>query len=356
MLYRNQGADADNARHIIRSILKLQHNAPGKAMHGVWRTGPDIDREDENWGEFVGTGLIVARERFGALMDADLIQDIDAALVRAAEGAAKRNVLAHYTNIAVMSAFLLDYTGHIAGYYHAGLKNLCGPYARGYGMNMTEYVTLASLGIAMGLEDNAPLPNTRARDFEWAYAPLFAVLDVQPPADLLSEFKTFSGPREILDKVSIFGLIFQAQALLENDWMMGAATGMRRRWDQHFPGTVHWQAGKAGEAPGWLLVHGENAAEVRIIDHRMHVFLTQPNPGHPLRILIQVPGSATKGIRRNVWSLPGMKFEIQTPLPDPAIKIIKDKRLGKVIEVPFLVPASHPARTPALVLSPTKTD
>ena len=423
MLYRNQGADVVNALRIIRNVLKLQHHAPGNKIHGTWRTGLDTDREDENWREFVGTGLIVAREHFGALMDADLIRDIDSALVRAAEGAARRNVSAHYSNIALMSAFLLDYTGHItsndkfreqgkakareifelfsqhktfvefnsptyygidlmglamwrdlapspefrtwakeiestfwqhiARYYHAGLKNLCGPYARSYGMNMTDYVTPTGLAIAMGLEDHLPLPDTRERSFEWAYAPLLALLNVHPPDDLLPEFKTFSGPREILDKISFMGQTFQAQALIEDDWMMGAATGMGRRWDQHFPGTVHWQAGKA---VGWLLVHGENAAEVRIIERKMHVFLTHPDPKHPLRILIQVPGSDTEGIGQNVWSLPGMKFEIQTPLPAPAIRIMKDKRLGKVIEVSFPVPATHPATTAALVLAPMKKD
>lgn len=113
MLYRNQGADIDNSKRVIHSLLKLQHDATGRKLHGVWRTGLDTDREDENWREFVGTGLIVARERFGALMDAELIQEIDAALVRATEGAAKRNVLAHYTNIALMSAFRSTTSGRL---------------------------------------------------------------------------------------------------------------------------------------------------------------------------------------------------------------------------------------------------
>lgn len=95
-------------------------------------------------------------------------------------------------------------------------------------MDMTEYVTITGLAIAMGLEDQAPLPKTRAREFEWASAPMLALLNVRPPADLLSEFKTFSGPREIGDKINLMGLTFQAQAPLEDSWMMGAATGMLR--------------------------------------------------------------------------------------------------------------------------------
>ena len=425
MLYRNEGPDRENAQRVIRELLKLQHNAPGEKIHGMWRTGVDKDRRDQNWREFVGTGLIVAREYFGAAMDSDLIQHIDAALVRATEGAAQRDVSPGYTNIALMSAFLLDYTGHItsnptfqeqgktkaknifdlfsqhktftefnsptyygvnlmglamwrelapspelrtwaeqiestfwqhiAQFYHADLKNVCGPYVRGYGMDMTEYIALVGLSIAMGLEDaqHAPLPDTRDRDFEWAYAPMFALLNVQPPDNLLPEFKTFTGSRDILDHIAYRNHTFQAQALLEPTWMMGAATGMRRRWDQHCPGTVHWQA---GDELGWLIVHGENAAEVKLIDRNMHIFLTQPDADYPLRILIQVPNADINQMGQNAWTLPGMTFNIQTPLSAPTIQLKKEKRFGDVIEIVFPVPDTCSTDTPALVLAPIKTE
>ena len=235
MLFRNEGADRENAQLVIRGILDLQHNNPGKELHGVWRTGVGKDLRDQNWREFIGTGLIVAREYFGDIIDPGLIRDLDAALVRAAQGAAGRDVTPEYTNIALMSAFLLDYTGHIssntafqqqgkakakaildlfsryqtftefnsptyygtnlmalgmwrelgkspqlrtwgktieaalwadiARFYHAGLRNICGPFARAYGMDMTRYNALVGMCIAMGLDgpEHAPLPDTRDR-------------------------------------------------------------------------------------------------------------------------------------------------------------------------------------------------
>lgn len=425
MLYRNAGADRENAQHVMRALLKLQHNVPGDKLHGMWRTGVGKDREDQNWREFVGTGFIVAREYFGDALAPDLMRDIDVALVRAAEGAAQRDVSAGYTNIALMSAFLLDYVGHtaskptfqalgkkkakaihdlffqyktftefnsptyygvnlmglgmwrelaksaelrewgqeiestfwhhIAQFYHADMKNMSGPYVRGYGMDMTQYAALVGLCIAMGFEgpEDAPLPNTRERAFEWAYTPLFAVLNVHPPQDLLDEFKTFSGSREMLHHITYRKNLFQAQAVLESDWMMGAATGMRRRWDQHCPGTVHW---KLGNEMGWLLVHGENAAEAKIEGRNLLIFATESNAEHPLRILIHVPNADLKQITENTWTLPGMTFKIQTALSAPEVSRKTEKRFGDVIEIAFPMPDTVDENTPVLVLSPVKTE
>jgi hypothetical protein len=426
MLLRNQGADRENAQRVIRELLDLQYNTPGESFHGVWRTGLTQDRRDQNWREFVGTGLIVAREYFGDVMDSDLIRDIDAALVRAAEGALERDVTPEYTNIALMSAFLLDYTGHmvsnptfreagkrkagaildlfsrhntftefnsptyygvnlmalgmwrelgkhvelrdgartiesalwadIAQFYHAGLKNLCGPYTRSYGMDMTRYNALLGMCIAMGLEgpEYAPLPMTRERPFEWAYAPLFALLHVQPPEALLPAFKTFGEPRRLFKRIPYRDRVFQAQALLETDWMMGAATGMLRRWEQLCPGTVHWSATSGGEL-GWLLVHGENAASVNIKDQSLYIVLPQPEAEHPLRILVHTPEMRPERFGTDTWTLQGMTFDVRTPLAEPAVDIREDEHFGQVIEIAFPVPDTLPTDAPALVLTPRKT-
>jgi len=425
MLYRNEGADRENAQIVMRNLLNLQYNTPGEKNHGMWRTGVGKDREDQNWREFVGVGFIMAREYFGDVLDPDLMRDLDAALIRAAQGAAVRDVSPEYTNIALMSAFLLNYTGHIASHpafqeqgkekakaildlfslyntftefnsptyygtnllglglwrelgkspelrtwaneietvfwkqiaqcYHAGLKNVCGPYVRGYGMDMTKYAALVGLCIAMGLEDaeHAPLPNTKDRAFEWAYAPLFALLNVKPPTDQLNVFKTFSDAREILYEIPHRNKVFQAQVLLEPTWMMGAATGMRRRWNQHCPGTVHWAV---GNQVGWLLVDGENAAEVKIEDRKLHIYLTQIDVAHPLRILIYAPQANLKTIIGDTWTLPGMTFHVETALPAPTAQIKEEKGFGDIIEIIFPISNTLTTDGPVLVLSPSKTE
>lgn len=425
MLYRNQGADRKNAQLVMREILKLQHDMPGDKKHGMWRTGVNKDREDQNWREFIGVGFIVARAYFEDVLDPTLVREIDAALVRAAQGALERDVSAEYTNIALMSAFLLDYTGHlvsnsafvekgknkakeildlfsrygtftefnsptyygtnllglglwrelgqsgelrmyakeiesvfwkhIAQGYHPGLKNMCGPYVRGYGMDMTQYTALTGICIAMGLEnaDHAPVPNFQNRTFEWAYAPLYALLDVKPPEDLLGEFKAFTIARELSYQIPRRKKVYEAQMVLEPTWMMGAATGMRRRWNQHCPGTVHWAV---GDQVAWLLVDGENAAEVKIADRGLQVFLTEPDADHPLRILVHAPQAHMTMIEDDRWTLPGMTFRVEGGAGKPKVAMKTEKDFGEMIEILFPVSDTQKTNQPALVITPLKTD
>jgi len=372
-----------------------------------------------------GVGFIVARAYFEDVLDSELVREADAALVRAAEGALERDVSAEYTNIALMSAFLLDYTGHmvsneafikqgknkakeildlfsryntftefnsptyygtnllglglwrelgqsvelrmhakkieavfwkhIAQGYHPGLKNMCGQFVRGYGMDMTQYTALTGLCIAMGLEnaEHAPLPNFRNRTFEWAYAPLYALLDVKPPEELLREFKTFSEPRELAYQIPRRNKVYEAQMLLEPTWMMGAATGMRRRWNQHCPGTVHWAV---GDQVAWLLVDGENAAEVKIVDRGLQVYLTEPDADHALRILVHAPQANMTMIGEDRWTLPGMTFRIEGGSGKPKVAMKTEKDFGEMIEISFSVSDAQTTDQPALVITPFKTD
>ena len=108
--------------------------------------------------------------------------------------------------------------------------------------------------------------------------------------------------------------------------------------------------------PGWLLVHGKNAAETKIENRSLRIFLPGPDAEHPLRILIhRCLGMRPGQFGQDTWTLPGMTFDIQTPLAAPTVEIQTDNRLGQVMEVAFPVPGSLPVDDPALVLTPRKT-
>ncbi|MHC4405199.1 MAG: hypothetical protein ACYTG0_36600 [Planctomycetota bacterium] len=112
LLWRNGPHDREAAAAILRGVLDLQYeDGPDSNLHGVWRRRQGETEHDSNWREFVGCGLILILETFPDRLPADLVREMQAALLRAAEGAARRNVGADYTNIALMSAFLLDYVG-----------------------------------------------------------------------------------------------------------------------------------------------------------------------------------------------------------------------------------------------------
>jgi len=393
LLCRNQGMDRENAHAVLDVILSQQWNEPGSQRHGVWRTSLAGEKLDENWREFIGIALIMAQEYFGERIDEDLNQRIDLALLLAAEGAAARNVGADYTNIALMSAFLLAHVGYneqrkdfieqgrekanaivslfdkhgtfteynsptyygtdllalgvwrklgpddlfrqhgaameaaiwrdTAAFYHAGLRNMVGPYSRAYGMDMTQYVALTGICIAIALDGDpsSPVPSdimNAPKAFEWNYAPLFCLLGAVVPEESQADFHEFTEPRQLRRTVSHLGVERLIEARLENEWMIGAVINLNRRWEQHCQGTIHWRANDAGRI-GWLLIHGENGADVTIEDLgsdangvALRATLPSPDSDFPFKIRVAVPGLRSDVLddENGVWRLPGIVLHV----------------------------------------------
>lgn len=113
LLYRNEGDDLANAEKILRWILKNQYTDAKSEYYGMWKTNVLNDRHDQNWREFIGCDLIIIYNFYQHVLPADLLEGIKSGLIHAARGALKRNVAAEYTNISLMSAFLMDYVGNI---------------------------------------------------------------------------------------------------------------------------------------------------------------------------------------------------------------------------------------------------
>jgi hypothetical protein len=423
LLLRNARHDRANTNRLLQEVLAMQLVDPENSTHGIFRSGPASDTIDQNWREFIGVGLIVIRERFADLLIDEVAQKIDTALRITAEGASRRDVSPNYTNIAIMSAFLLDYVGHIAHheewieqgidkakaittqfnqhntfseynsptyygvnllglslwrelarspeirtmgkqveadfwrdigqFYHAGLKNMCGPYSRAYGMDMKKYPAILGLPIAMALPqpDMAPLPDTPTiRLYEWIYAPLFSILGVRIPDETLGQFNAFTTPRTLYRTVPHRRGEYTVSAELHPTWMMGAVTGMTRRWYQHCPAILHWRS-KESQETYWLLVHGESGASAEIVDGAIIVTLPTVEEDHPLKLYLYAPGVALDSLTGSTWDLGGLQVDLETPLGIPQSQLYQDKTVGAVIQITWDVPA-HFALKKVLVLRP----
>ena len=119
---RGRTEDLPRMARMVEGLLANQYDAPGTAWHGTykrrahepdppatrWREWIDYD---PNWREFVGTSLILVRETVGSQLDPALIARLDHSLRLACEGAYARNVRWHYSNISIMSAYLLAWGG-----------------------------------------------------------------------------------------------------------------------------------------------------------------------------------------------------------------------------------------------------
>jgi len=422
LLWRDGTHDRSAAASILRGVLDLQYeDGPDSKLHGVWRRRQGENDHDSNWREFVGCGLTLILETFPDRLPEDLVSDIRAALLRAADGAARRNVGAGYTNIALMSAFLLDYVGTKQGrddlrqagqekaeaiyelfsrhntfneynsptyygadlmalalwrehacsermrelgrsmeadlwrdigmFYHAGMQNMCGPFVRAYGMDMTRYCALTGLwlALAVGEPSLSPWPSEGGyHQGERIYGPVFAILRPQVPEDVMPHLRRFVGSRSF---ERTFGET-KATVLIEKNLMMGAAT-LKRRWDQHHPATIYWLP--AAEQPvGWILLTGLNdGVAPAVTDRRLQIRRESKSEG-PIQFLLSAPDLDEASIALDAWNLPGLRVAVgRAPgVTLERVQWIDHPRYDRCLEVRYSTPATMAEDACALTLQP----
>ena len=394
----------------IEAVLKYQYDRPETVYHGSFKRSPkepdppanplEWKDYDPNWREFIGTVFLLMIKEFE--LPEDLKAKLWVSLEKAAEGAYARNVNAAYTNIALMSALLLDHMGKeldkphwreraeqlaqaiytlysrndnfwefnsptyygtdlyalslwrdygltdtfrhlgsqmeaglwrdIARFYHADLKNLCGPYDRSYGMDMTEYLALLGLYIALALDPkDAPLPDTSkhfGHDADFMFTPLVCLLGTTIPEEVLPDLQNFQKTRQ-LERVIEPGRV--ATAFLSQRLMLGGESIHPERLPdgQFHPATAHWQV---GSVCAWLRLRCAESVAVRVEGQSMT--LTCPEK-RTLRFEIEAPGLEHIEVRPGFCSLPGLEMQfLGAELLLRPSEIGQDKRLWLELDAP----------------------
>ncbi|MBV6642532.1 MAG: hypothetical protein KI791_17570 [Cyclobacteriaceae bacterium] len=111
LLFRNENGDHENAIEILEWVLQQQHQDENEKIYGAWKTAVVNDKLDHNWREFVGCDLIIISYHYKDVLPDELQLKIKEGLIHAAKGAMRRDVTPQYTNISVMSAFLMNHVG-----------------------------------------------------------------------------------------------------------------------------------------------------------------------------------------------------------------------------------------------------
>ena len=200
----------------------------------------------------------------------------------------------------------------ISRYYHAGLRNLCGPFDRAYGMDMTRYAAVVGewIWLVTG-QEQAPFPDIElpfAHTPDFLYSPCAALLGAAVPEEARAHFLAFQGPRQV-EHVIASEPRRTATAWLEENFMWGAEHTSRAKqgYAQFHSATLHWKI--APDNVGWMrLVHAEPVDAV-VEGHT----LTIQGSGM-LTFQICAPGLSEDDLRPAAWALPLFRGDEALPL------------------------------------------
>lgn len=132
LLKRGEAGDRDIALNTIQRVLELQDQNPDSPTYGIWpylfeEPLEQMQNPDWNWAAFLGSILITLLKEFSKELPSKLIEDIKVALICASESILLRNMGVDYTNISLMSSFVLVLTGELLSekrFFQKGVNNL----------------------------------------------------------------------------------------------------------------------------------------------------------------------------------------------------------------------------------------
>lgn len=205
----------------------------------------------------------------------------------------------------------------LAQYYHAGLRNICGPYDRSYGMDMTRYVAVVGEWIYLITgKEQAPLPDLSGRfahAHDLCFAPLAALLGASPPAAARVSFLSFPGELLIERPISNSPRRVASVWLAENIMIGAQETSRAKRGHMQFhPATIHWRM--AGGQIGWIRLANNEPVDAWASRNRLEV-----EGSGELVFQVNAPTLADEAISATLWRLPGLTVKVETNVATMAL-------------------------------------
>jgi len=210
----------------------------------------------------------------------------------------------------------------IARFYHAGLRNLAGPFDRSYGMDMTRYASLVGVWLSFYLpNDKMPFPvfgGSMDHGGDFFCALPYAAVGTRIPQDILKEFSTFSGERLVERKIA--NGTRTATAWLGENLMIGAEyTGLTRgiltRTSQFHPVTIHWK--HTDGSINWIKITKISLCDC--IASKNGVSITTDTGDVVFRV--HAPGSDIKNITQTRWVLQNLALDVTSDAKKAKVRI-----------------------------------
>ncbi len=203
----------------------------------------------------------------------------------------------------------------VVRWYHPGLRNLCGPFTRTYGMDMTVYVSLLGLWVAgaIGIE-RAPLPRFEPgaeHGHDFFLGPLVAALGPRLPDGVGDALERFEGPRRIRQPIA------DEPARVATGWLgehaMSGADAFEvdlSGWDQYVAATLHWRHSDGSVA--WLAVRAPGPSRAEAVEGGLEIDWAPVDPDALAVVRVRAPGADPADLGDDRWRLPGLDLEVTT--------------------------------------------
>ncbi|MDR3724721.1 MAG: hypothetical protein P4K83_09580 [Terracidiphilus sp.] len=194
----------------------------------------------------------------------------------------------------------------VAALYHPGLRNICGPWDRSYGMDMETFPSLIALWMAADMnEAQLPLPPLdKIEGYTVAYMPQVAVLGSRiPPADL-AKLKSFAGEhafRRQIDDTRVATAWIGKRAIWGGEFT--GKTDQVGKDSQFRPLTVQWRT-PSGEI-GWVAIASSPMLDVTASKEGLEISTTGD-----LRLRVHAKGLDPAKLTEKLWTVPGLSIAV----------------------------------------------
>jgi hypothetical protein len=204
----------------------------------------------------------------------------------------------------------------IALMYHAGIKNMAGPYDRSYGMDMQQYATTIGMWIWMAIgRDAAPFPDI-TRPFEhshdFCFAPCYVAVDVSVPEEVQPHLQAFQGERQV-ERVIANEPRRVATAWVGERLLLGAEyTSLSEpASNQIHPATIHWSS--ADNRIGWVRLVYIIPVNARAEKDALSISCISRGAETPDFVFqIYTPNKSAATFQPDLWQLAGLTIQIET--------------------------------------------
>jgi hypothetical protein len=208
----------------------------------------------------------------------------------------------------------------MARFYHAGLGNLCGPYDRAVGMDMSRYVALSGIWLGFLLSTEAtPLPDLHqplAHGSDFLFTPCFALIEPQLPEETREHFSRFVEERWV-ERPIHDGRRVATAWLAENIMIGGQFTDRSRDVrdpDSRFhPATVHWKDNR-GQL-NWISLRQSSRVDARAEPGMLKIEAI----GDAL-FRIHVADTASQVVSADHWHVAGLAVAVETDATEASIE------------------------------------